>query len=137
MSLMFGNLTQDFVNFSIAIQSIDRNDPQSSRLIEEAARNFRHVAAKDASYLTYIGTWIPISPLLLTDVILNQLWSSAGAGTFVCIYIYMCTWVFTSEVTAKRIRERYLKAVLRQEIAFFDKVGAGEVTTRIQTDTRM
>jgi ATP-binding cassette subfamily B (MDR/TAP) protein 1 len=49
----------------------------------------------------------------------------------------MCTWVFTAEVTAKRIRERYLKAVLRQEIAFFDKVGAGEVTTRIQTDTGM
>jgi ATP-binding cassette subfamily B (MDR/TAP) protein 1 len=49
----------------------------------------------------------------------------------------MCTWVFTAEVTAKRIRERYLKAVLRQEIAFFDKVGAAEVTTQIQTSTRM
>jgi ATP-binding cassette subfamily B (MDR/TAP) protein 1 len=61
MSLIFGNLTQDFVNFSIAIQSINRNDPQSSSLIEEAARNFRHVAAEDASYLTYIGTWIPIA----------------------------------------------------------------------------
>jgi len=56
---------------------------------------------------------------------------------FVCTYIYMCTWVYTSEVTAKRIRERYLKAILRQDIAFFDKVGPGEVTTRIQTDTRM
>ena len=40
-------------------------------------------------------------------------------------------------MTAKRIRERYLKAILRQDIAFFDKVGPGEVTTRIQTDTRM
>ncbi len=48
----------------------------------------------------------------------------------------MYTWVYTSEVAAKRIRERYLKAVLRQDIAFFDNVGAGEVTTRIQTDTR-
>ncbi|KAI0282942.1 P-loop containing nucleoside triphosphate hydrolase protein [Russula brevipes] len=114
MSLMFGDLIQDFFKFSIAIQSIDRNDPQSSSLIEEAARNFRHVAAKDASYLAYIGV-----------------------GMFVCTYIYMCTWVFTAEVTAKRIRERYLKAVLRQEIAFFDKVGAGEVTTRIQTDTHL
>ncbi len=55
---------------------------------------------------------------------------------FVCTYIYMNTWVYTAEATAKRIRERYLKAVLRQDIAFFDKVGAGEVTTRIQTDTR-
>lgn len=40
------------------------------------------------------------------------------------------------EVLAKRIRERYLAAVLRQDIAFFDKVGAGEIATRIQTDTR-
>jgi ATP-binding cassette subfamily B (MDR/TAP) protein 1 len=48
----------------------------------------------------------------------------------------MCIWVYTSEAAAKRIRERYLKAVLRQDIAFFDNVGAGEITTRIQTDTR-
>jgi len=49
----------------------------------------------------------------------------------------MSTWVYTAEVTAKRIRERYLRAVLRQNIAFFDDLGPGEVTTRIQTDTRM
>jgi ATP-binding cassette subfamily B (MDR/TAP) protein 1 len=55
---------------------------------------------------------------------------------FICTFIYMITWVYTGEVTSKRIRERYLKAVLRQDIAFFDKVGPGEITTRIQTDTR-
>ena len=49
----------------------------------------------------------------------------------------MNVWVYTSEATAKRIRERYLRAILRQDIAFFDKVGAGEVTTRIQTDVGM
>ena len=48
----------------------------------------------------------------------------------------MGTWVYTGEVNAKRIREKYLRAILRQEIAYFDKVGAGEVATRIQTDTR-
>lgn len=37
---------------------------------------------------------------------------------------------------AKRIREQYLRAILRQDIAYFDNVGAGEVATRIQTDTR-
>jgi len=75
----------------------------------------------------------------LSDVTFNDGSSSQipGVAMFVCTYIYMCTWVYTSEVTAKRIRERYLKAVLRQDIAFFDKVGPGEVTTRIQTDTRM
>lgn len=55
---------------------------------------------------------------------------------FVSTYIYMYTWVYTSEANGKRIRERYLQAILRQEIAYFDDVGAGEVATRIQTDTR-
>jgi ATP-binding cassette subfamily B (MDR/TAP) protein 1 len=59
-----------------------------------------------------------------------------GVGMFVCTYAYMSIWVYTGEVNAKRIRERYLEAVLRQDIAYFDNVGAGEVATRIQTDTR-
>lgn len=55
---------------------------------------------------------------------------------FCCTYIYMFVWVYTGEINAKRLRERYLQAVLRQDIQYFDKVGAGEVATRIQTDTR-
>ena len=55
MSLLFGNLTQDFVNFTNAIQKISPNDPESSIKVNEAASHFRHVAANDASYLTYIG----------------------------------------------------------------------------------
>lgn len=39
------------------------------------------------------------------------------------------------ELMTKRVREGYLRAVLRQDIAFFDDVGAGEIATRIQTDT--
>ena len=55
MSLLFGNLTQDFINFANAIRDIDPNDPQSIADVDNAARGFRHVAARDASYLTYIG----------------------------------------------------------------------------------
>jgi ATP-binding cassette subfamily B (MDR/TAP) protein 1 len=40
-------------------------------------------------------------------------------------------------MNAKRIRERYLQSILCQDLAFFDNVGAGEVATRIQTDTRV
>lgn len=58
MSLLFGNLTQDFINFTNAIQNIDPNDPQSTANVDEVARGFRHVAAKDASYLVYIGAWV-------------------------------------------------------------------------------
>jgi len=38
-------------------------------------------------------------------------------------------------MNSRRIREGYLKAVLRQDIAYFDGLGAGEVATRIQSDT--
>jgi ABC-type multidrug transport system fused ATPase/permease subunit len=62
---------------------------------------------------------------------------TVGVGMFICTFIYMYAWVYTAEVTSKRIRERYLRAILRQDIAFFDKVGPGEITTRIQSDTRM
>ncbi|KAF4617465.1 hypothetical protein D9613_006094 [Agrocybe pediades] len=108
MSLLFGNLTQDFVNFTMILQQGPADQ------IPQAAANFRSSAAKSATYLVCIGI-----------------------GMFVCTYAYMFIWVYTGEVNAKRIRERYLKAVLRQDIAFFDNVGAGEVATRIQTDTHL
>ncbi|KAF5360351.1 hypothetical protein D9756_004683 [Leucocoprinus leucothites] len=109
MTLLFGNLTQDFVVFQQVL-----NDPDMKDNIPAAADAFRQDAALNASYLVYIGV-----------------------GMFVCTYIYMFTWVYTGEINAKRVRERYLQAVLRQDIAYFDKVGAGEVATRIQTDTHL
>lgn len=35
------------------------------------------------------------------------------------------------------MREKYLEAILRQNIGFFDKLGAGEITTRITGDTNL
>ena len=60
----------------------------------------------------------------------------AGVAMFFCTFTYMYIWVYTGEISTKRLREQYLQAVLRQDIAFFDNVGAGDITTRIQTDTR-
>jgi len=60
----------------------------------------------------------------------------AGIGMFIANFIFMAIWTRTSEVAAKRLRESYLAAILRQDVAFFDNVGAGEVATRIETDTR-
>lgn len=47
----------------------------------------------------------------------------------------MGVWMYSGELNAKRLRENYLRAVLHQDIAFFDCVGAGEITTRIHNDT--
>ncbi|KAH8104691.1 P-loop containing nucleoside triphosphate hydrolase protein [Cristinia sonorae] len=114
MSLLFGNLTQDFVKFQRVLAMAQAGDADAQTLLPQAAADFRHTSAKDASYLVYIGV-----------------------GMFACTFIYMYIWVYTGEVNAKRVREKYLQAVLRQDIAFFDDVGAGEVATRIQTDTHL
>ena len=113
MSIIFGNLTESFVTFGTAIQQLQQGNG-TQQAVDEAAAKFRHDAALDASYLCYIGL-----------------------GLFATTFTYMYFWVYTGEVGSKRLREQYLKAILRQDIAFFDNVGAGEVTTRIQTDTRM
>lgn len=113
MSLLFGNLTQDFVNFGETLELSKAGNATATAALPAAAAHFRHTAANDASYLVYIGV-----------------------GMFVCTFTFMWIWVYTGEVGSKRLREAYLRAILRQDIAYFDKVGAGEVATRIQTDTR-
>lgn len=41
------------------------------------------------------------------------------------------------EKITQRLREKYLAAILRQNIAFFDVLGAGEITTRITSDMNL
>jgi ATP-binding cassette subfamily B (MDR/TAP) protein 1 len=56
-------------------------------------------------------------------------------ATFLATYLYMFAFVYTSERQTYRIRQEYLLAVLRQNMAWFDGIGAGEVATRISSDT--
>ncbi|KAI6129641.1 ste6-like protein, partial [Pisolithus croceorrhizus] len=122
MTLIFGRLIQDFVTFTTASEIYQSAESSGNATaissaqqdFDSAASEFRRGAAQDASYLTYIG-----------------------AGVVVCTWAYMYIWMCTGEVNAKRIREKYLQAVLRQDVAYFDHVGAGEVATRIQTDTHL
>ena len=55
------------------------------------------------------------------------------------ITIYVCTlgFIYTGEHITQKIREQYLAAILRQNVGFFDKLGAGEITTRITADTNL
>ncbi|KIO31568.1 hypothetical protein M407DRAFT_219400 [Tulasnella calospora MUT 4182] len=108
MSLLFGNLAQAFIDFATSLQS---NDPTA---FAASRSEFRRVARKDAIWLTLMGV-----------------------GLYVVTHAYMFIWTYTGEVNAKRIREKYLASVLRQDIAYFDKLGAGEVTTRVQNDTNL
>jgi ATP-binding cassette subfamily B (MDR/TAP) protein 1 len=59
-----------------------------------------------------------------------------GAGAAVASYLEVTCWMITGERQAARIRSNYLKAILRQDIAFFDKeTSTGEVIGRMAGDT--
>ncbi|RFU73423.1 abc transporter [Trichoderma arundinaceum] len=58
-------------------------------------------------------------------------------GEFVVTYVCTVGFIYTGEHIAAKIREHYLESCMRQNIGFFDKIGAGEVTTRITSDTNL
>lgn len=57
-----------------------------------------------------------------------------GVGIFAAASLQTFLHVDRGEVIAGRIREEYLRAILRQNVGYFDHIGAGEVTTRITSD---
>lgn len=60
-----------------------------------------------------------------------------GIGEFIVVYISTVGFIYTGEHLAAKIREHYLESCLRQNIGFFDQIGAGEVVTRITSDTNL
>jgi hypothetical protein len=55
MSLLFGNLTQDFVEFAQLIYQSDNNVPGAAEQLSAAAAHFRHEAGMLAIYLVAMG----------------------------------------------------------------------------------
>ncbi|KAG5044166.1 hypothetical protein AAZX31_03G204200 [Glycine max] len=59
-----------------------------------------------------------------------------GIGTGLAAFLQVTCWTVTGERQAARIRGLYLKTILRQDIAFFDKeTNTGEVIGRMSGDT--
>jgi len=71
-----------------------------------------------------------------------------GIGILAAAFIGTLFWTLSGERISRRIRgyciqrqkliiSLYLQAVLRQNVAFFDRLGAGEVTNRVSNDAEM
>jgi ATP-binding cassette subfamily B (MDR/TAP) protein 1 len=56
MALLFGRLTQDFVNFQMVLGRAKAGDADSSAKIPQAAVDFRHGASLNAIYLVVLGS---------------------------------------------------------------------------------
>nr|GMD08275.1 ABC transporter B family member 9-like [Ipomoea batatas] len=71
---------------------------------------------------------------VISGLSLNFVYLAIGSG--IASFLQMSCWVVTGERQAARIRGMYLKAILRQDITFFDtETTAGEVIGRMSGDT--
>ncbi|KAL7626127.1 hypothetical protein AAE478_002897 [Parahypoxylon ruwenzoriense] len=59
---------------------------------------------------------------------------ACALAQFALIYIYIVCWNLFGDRLAHRLRERYFRSLLRQEVSFFDKLPAGEVSSRLSAD---
>ncbi|KAI9485126.1 putative ABC transporter protein [Zychaea mexicana] len=59
-------------------------------------------------------------------------------GTLVMALSYTasCLWVISGENQTRRVRQLYVHAIMRQEMAWFDQSKDGSLTTRLATDTQ-
>ena len=96
MTLIFGRLTSDFTAYGTQLQIILQNGetPEALAALQAAQADLKVQSGNNALYLLAIGV-----------------------GIFVTTYAYMFIWNWTGEVISKRVREEYLRAVLRQEVS--------------------
>lgn len=110
MTLIFGRLTTAFNVFAVVLISIEKEGltPTNIARLADAKKTLKKDAGDNALYLMAIGL-----------------------GLFVCTYAYMLIWNWTSEKQSKRMREVYLRSVLRQEVSEACAIDAHTAPTQL------
>ncbi|KAI9344640.1 P-loop containing nucleoside triphosphate hydrolase protein [Obelidium mucronatum] len=81
------------------------------------------------------GAGGPIDPSPLYPTILRFVYF--GIGMLFAGYASQCLWVLAGENQSRRIRELYLRSILRQDLSWFDLAEEGSLTTRLAQDTNL
>ncbi|KAJ3014216.1 UNVERIFIED_CONTAM: ATP-binding cassette, sub-B (MDR TAP), member 4 [Siphonaria sp. JEL0065] len=77
----------------------------------------------------------PIDPSPLYPTILNFVYF--GIAMLFAGYTSQCLWVLAGENQSRKIRELYLRSILRQDLSWFDMAEEGSLTTRLAQDTAL
>ena len=85
--------------------------------------SIREAVTKDVYWLLIIGKFRVIAAFP------EEL--GAGGASFVACYLSIVCYTIVAENQVKRIREEYFKAVVRQELGWFDAQRAGDLSSRL------
>ncbi|KAM0786824.1 hypothetical protein ACM66B_002253 [Microbotryomycetes sp. NB124-2] len=113
LTVVFSSLTNSFNEYGRAVGALD-GTANAQANFQSAKDSLLSEVNKNVLYLVYIGI---------------AMWAAT--------WMFMATWTFSGERITRRIREKYLDATLRQNIAWHDATGAGEITAHIENDTHL
>ncbi|GBB85298.1 hypothetical protein RclHR1_11860005 [Rhizophagus clarus] len=112
MTIIFSGFIDIFARYSQAVSIHDSTGDEEK--FDEAKR------ALDTDIRTYVFYFVIL-----------------GAVMFLASYIQMTFWSIAGGNQANRVRKLYYSSILRQEIAYFDNMSTGDITTRISSDTNL
>ncbi|KNE63213.1 hypothetical protein AMAG_08361 [Allomyces macrogynus ATCC 38327] len=105
-SVLLGNVVQPFITYA-QIKAIFRSGPRVDLAADQ----------------------------LKSDVVNTvTLFAGIGAATMVAAYLMQATFLWAGERQARRVRAAFIRATMRQDIAWFDRNKAGDLTTRLTSD---
>ncbi|KAK9468222.1 P-loop containing nucleoside triphosphate hydrolase protein [Lipomyces arxii] len=133
MTIVFGNVTQTFTQAGSQAdisyyETYNSTDYNSTYYDYNSTYSNYNSTYESNQYLSDDEYRQRISTLALYFVYI-------GLGDIFFTYVGTFLLMDRGEALSARVREQYLKATLRQNIGYFDKLGSGEITTRISADT--
>lgn len=95
------------------------------QLVDDLNSSSCDVSERDGSALN--STIVPKVLLMIYVSIAN----------FVAIYIHSCCWSWFGERLVDRLRRRYFRDLLQQDMTFFDRLASGDIPTRLNASIEM
>ncbi|KAJ3372638.1 Multidrug resistance protein 1 [Allomyces arbusculus] len=105
-SVLLGNVVQPFITYA-QIKAIFRSGPRIDAAADQLKDDVVHTVT---------------------------LFAGIGAATMVAAYLMQATFLWAGERQARRVRAAFIRATMRQDIAWFDRNKAGDLTTRLTSD---
>ncbi|KAK9384334.1 ABC transporter type 1, transmembrane domain-containing protein [Lipomyces mesembrius] len=142
MPILFGVFAQNFITYIQSRDFYDYNGTFHYTTIFDAA-DFESKLNVESPCYSSISNCTIVPEYISPDDFQRQ--ANYDAIYFIYFAIaeftaaYCSTFIFNDrgEVLAARIRKNYLASIMKQNMAYFDKLGGGEITTRISSDTMM
>ncbi|KNE63236.1 hypothetical protein, variant [Allomyces macrogynus ATCC 38327] len=112
-------------------------NPLISVLLGDAVNPFIDYARTRAIYGS--GPQVDLAAEALRTNVVNTvvLFVGIGVATMVAAYLMQASYMWAGERQARRARAHFIRTTMRQDLAWFDKNKAGDLTTRLTSDALM